>query len=129
MSQLRSGASVRVATSDGLVIEGRFARSDSESLVLDTAGVADARRIRLADINTLWTRGRRVGAGFGIGAVIGALVGGGGVAAFGSAISSNTHEQCNCGSAVAAVAVGGALIGGAVGAAIGSIEGWRQRWP
>jgi hypothetical protein len=127
VSQLTAGATIRVATSDRLVFEGRYARLDSESLVLYTAAGRDALRISLAQIDTLWTRARNPGKWISIGALIGGVLGGGGVAILCTGIAQDAAERRGCGSTVAGAAVGGALLGGVIGAI--RPPGWHQRWP
>ena len=127
MSQLTAGATIRVATGDNRVFEGRYARVDSDALVLSAGAGLDTPRIPLAQIDTLWTRGRNPGKGIFVGALIGGVLVGGGAGILCTAIA-DAAERHGCVSPVAGAAVGGALLGGVIGAVIGSL-GWHQRWP
>jgi hypothetical protein len=128
VSQLRPGETVRVATSDRAVLEGHFARLESDSLVLYSAAGRNAPHISLVQIDSLWSHGHNHAKGFLIGALIGGVVGGVGVAILALSITHSTSEHCNCGDTVAGTVGVSAVLGGLVGAAIGW-PGWRQRWP
>jgi hypothetical protein len=128
MSQLAPRARIRVATSDRGVIEGRYTRVESESLVLYSVGSRHAARIPLAQIDTLWIRTRDHGKGFFMGALIGGAVGASGVALLAYSITHATREACNCVPVVAGTVGVSAFIGGVIGAATGW-PGWHQRWP
>jgi hypothetical protein len=128
VSQLSTGSTIRVATSDRVVLEGRFARLENESLVLYSAAGRDAPRIPLGQIDTLWIRARDPGKGFFSGALIGGALGAGGVALLAYSITHATSEHCNCGTVVAGTVGVSALLGGVVGAAIGW-PNWRRQWP
>lgn len=128
VSQLSTGSTIRVATSDRVVFEGRYARFESESLVLYSAAGGDAPRIPLGQIDTLWIRTRDHGKGFLSGALIGGALGAGGVALLAYGITHGTGERCNCGPVVARTIGVSAILGGVVGAAIGW-PNWRLLWP
>jgi hypothetical protein len=128
VSQLSTGSTIRVATSDRVVFEGRYARLESESLVLYSAAGRDAPRIPLGQIDTLWIRARDHGKGFFNGALIGGALGAGGVALLAYMVTHETGEHCNCGTVVAGTVGVSAFLGGVVGAAIGW-PNWRLRWP
>jgi hypothetical protein len=128
VSQLSTGSTIRVATSDRVAFEGRFARVEGESLVLYSAAGRDASRIPLGQIDTLWIRGRDPGKGFFIGALVGGALGAGGVALLAYGVTHSTGEHCNCGTVVAGTVGVSALLGGVVGAAIGW-PNWRLQWP
>lgn len=128
VSQISTGSTIRVATSDRVVFEGRYARLESESLVLYSAAGRDAPRIPLGQIDTLWIRARDHGKGFFNGALIGGALGAGGVALLAYMVTHETHEHCNCGTVVARTIGVSAFLGGVVGAAIGW-PNWRLRWP
>ena len=128
VSQLSTGSTIRVATSDRVVFEGRYARLESESLVLYSAAGRDAPRIPLGQIDTLWIRARDHSKGFFNGALIGGALGAGGVALLAYGVTHSTGDPCNCGTFVAGTVVVSAFLGGVVGAAIGW-PNWRLRWP
>ena len=128
VSQLSTGSTIRVATSERVVFQGRYARFESESLVLYSAAGGDAPRIPLGQIDTLWIRARDHGKGFVGGALIGGALGAGGVALLAYGITHGTGERCNCASVVARTVGVSAFLGGVVGAAIGW-PNWRLQWP
>jgi hypothetical protein len=128
VSQLSAGATIRVATSNRVAFEGRYARLESESLVLYSTAGRDAPRIPLGQIDTLWIRARDHGKGFFNGALIGGALGAGGVALLAYSIPHETNEHCNCAGTVAGTVGVSAFLGGVIGAAIGW-PNWRQRWP
>ena len=128
VSQLSAGATIRVATSNRVALEGRYARLESESLVLYSRTSGDAPRIPLGQIDTLWIRTRDHGKGFFNGALIGGALGAGGVALLAYSITQRTNEHCNCAGTVTGTVGVSALLGGVIGAVIGW-PNWRQQWP
>jgi hypothetical protein len=128
VSQFSTGSTIRVATSDRVAFEGRYARVEGESLVLYSAAGRDAPRIPLGQIDSLWIRARDHGRGFFNGALIGGALGAAGVGLLAYGVTHSTGEHCNCGRAVAGTVVVSAFLGGVVGAAIGW-PNWRLQWP
>jgi hypothetical protein len=127
LSQLKAGATIRVATDEN-VFKGHYAQLESESLVVASRHGRDDRRIPLIQIDTVWTRARNHGGGFLIGGLIGGAIGGAGFGLFAASITRSTHEHCNCSDTIVRAVEVSALAGGVIGAAIGW-PGWRQWWP
>jgi hypothetical protein len=128
VSQLSTASTIRVATSDRVAFEGRYARVEGESLVLYSAAGRVPPRIPLGQIDTLWIRARDHGKGFFNGALIGGALGAAGVGLLAYSVTHSTGDPCNCGTVVAGTIGVSALLGGVVGAAIGW-PNWRLQWP
>jgi hypothetical protein len=128
VSRLDSGARIRVVTSDRRVFNGRYVRLENESLSLFSAARRDASTIPLAQLDTLWVRGRDHRRGVFLGALIGGVLGAGGVALVAHNITKGTSEHCNCTKAVERTVEVSLSAGGVIGGVIG-VPAWLRRWP
>jgi hypothetical protein len=125
---LRAESYIRIAAT-GTRVEGHFLRTASDSLALRAE--AGERRVALTAIDTLWQRQR----GTGRGAMIGAVVGGVGLAALGVFFVNGLCESVDgcrddyprvIGAGLALGAGGGALLGAGVGSLT---HRWRRLYP
>ena len=125
---LRAESYIRIAAT-GARVEGRFLRVASDSLAVRAA--AGERRVPLAAIDTLWHRQR----GTGRGALIGAVVGGVGLAALGAFFVNGMCESVDgCGGDYPRVIAAGFALGAGGGALVGAGVGslthrWRRLHP
>ena len=125
MSQLNRGATIRIATRDRAVFEGRYERLDGDSLVLSSRTTP---HVLLTQIDTLLIRDRNPVAGFVKGSLIGGALGAVGVLTLAYSISHSTSEHCNCGDTIVGTVAVSALLGGVIGLGVGG-RNWRRLWP
>ncbi|MBV9774135.1 MAG: hypothetical protein JO040_09315, partial [Gemmatimonadetes bacterium] len=125
LRRLKPGTLLRVHTSTAGRVEGPLVRVTPEALVVGVAG--GERILPLADLRSVWARGRQTRRGAKLGAVaggVGGLVFSGFIAALASAEGEDSGDigQFVLGS-TALSAAGGALVGGIAGAAF---PRWRR---
>src|SRR5581483_3008765 len=126
---LEPGSRIRVETSGGPRLEGRFERYEGDSLVLRGA---DGSRIAVPapSLTTVWVRGNALKTGLIVGGAAGAVVTGFlagalcGVARNEDGIPGNEGFDPGCAAAGAGI---GLVVGGGVGAGVGAlIPRWRR---
>ncbi len=116
-------------------LAGRLLERSERHVVLGAGAAASVRRMPLAEIDSVWVRGRATRKGM----VVGAVVGGVGLAAVAAGLAS-IFEGVGFGDTdydtgmVVRVGVGGLLVGAAGGAVIGAgigalIPRWRRGYP
>jgi len=127
LARLEPGASVRLATDGGRVVEGRVVSLDAAAVVLDRP----PRSVPIETVHAIWVRGRSTGTGAAIGGVMVGVVTG----ALGALVSVAFCENGDgCGGAGAAGGAIGLAFGGAVGSLTGGVIGatvprWHRLYP
>lgn len=128
VDRIAAGRRIRIAPSDGPVVEGMLVAREGLHLVLRYDARLD--RVPLARIDQLWERGRATGIGALIGGITGGAVGTALGLLIGEVICDNEDCDANTLEAVALLGGGGAAGGALLGAGIGSlIPKWRLRFP
>ncbi len=126
---LEPGKRIRVETSGGPRLEGRFERYEGDSLVLRTT---DASRVAVPvpSLTAVWVRGNALKTGAIVGGAAGAVVTGflvGGLCGLArneDGIPGNEGVDAGCAAAGAGI---GLVVGGGVGAGVGAlIPRWRR---